>query len=552
MIESSFIEWLDFGDAAQKIDVYSKNIIIKIFRFFRALNKNKFPIFLEIILMIIYFMQLLSIASYFVSSDNDIILEIFNYLKNILLFSELINDNNTYTYMFNIFLLIILVDIFILNIIFFTIKKVQLKILIYITNLINILIYYYFIVPIIGIFIISFWCEDNQHKILQITCFSNTKHLIYIIFSFFFSLLSIFVAILYSIFYNEIGSITSNLNEKIIRIKCKYELICLINKIIIVVFCFILKIINNNNDILKLIYLILIFLICVIMSLYVYKNVYYYNNMINYITYLGWFFCSWYSLCIILKSIFTLKNISITILIGWIIIIISLYKLKKINEILLITETNILEFKNIKSVEIYNNILLNQLTTLTNNSTKVLLYGNIKSIEEYIDNNPELSYHYHKLLNDKYLNKLHNKDNELPVLSIIYIIYSILLEKSLFKEEIALYMSYFLINHLKNPTYAILLCSKIKTFSFTGSYHKYLLVEDIKEYLTYKLNSSNKESIKHVQIGSLILYYLYADLFKMKIYEGLSNQIDYFDILRNNINFFMYNLFKKERVIKII
>ena len=49
MIESSFIEWLDFGDAAQKIDVYSKNIIIKIFRFFRALNKNKFPIFLEII-----------------------------------------------------------------------------------------------------------------------------------------------------------------------------------------------------------------------------------------------------------------------------------------------------------------------------------------------------------------------------------------------------------------------------------------------------------------------------------------------------------------------
>ena len=536
MIESSFIEWLDFGDAAQKIDVYSKNNIIKIFRFFRALNKNKFPTFLEIILMIIYFMQLLSITSYFVSSDNDIILEIFNYLKNILLFSDLINDNNTYTYMFNIFFVIILVDILIMNIIFFTIKHAKLKILIYIINLINILVYYYFIVPIIDISITSFWCEDNQHKIMQVTCFSNMKHLIFTIFSFFFSLLSIFIAILYSIFYNEIGSITSNLNEKIIRIKCKYELICLINKIIIVVFCFILKIINNNNDILKLIYLILIFLICVIMSLYVYKNVYYYNNMINYITYLGWFFCSWYSLCIILKSIFTLKNISITILIGWIIIIISLYKLKKINEILLITETNILEFKNIKSVEMYNNILLNQLTNITNNSTKILLYGNIKNVEEYIYNNPELSYHYHKLLNDKYFNKLYNKDIELPILSVIYIIYSTLLEKSLFKQEIALYMSYFLINRLKNPTYAILLCSKMKAFNFTDSYHKYLLVEDIKEYLTYKLNSSNKESIKYVQIGSLILYYLYVDLFKMRIYDGISNQIDYFDVLRNNIN----------------
>ena len=185
MIESSFIEWLDFGDAAQKIDVYSKNNIIKIFRFFRALNKNKFPIFLEIILMIIYFMQLLSIASYFVSSDNDIILEIFNYLKNILLFSDLINDNNTYTYMFNIFFVIILVDILIMNIIFFTIKHAKLKILIYIINLINILVYYYFIVPIIDISITSFWCEDNQHKIMQVTCFSNMKHLIFTIFSFF-------------------------------------------------------------------------------------------------------------------------------------------------------------------------------------------------------------------------------------------------------------------------------------------------------------------------------------------------------------------------------
>ena len=49
-------------------------------------------------------------------------------------------------------------------------------------------------------------------------------------------------------------------------------------------------------------------------------------------------------------------------------------------------------------------------------------------------------------------------------------------------------------------------------------YYKYLLTEEIKEFLIYKLNkNTNKESIKHVQIGSVILYNLYIYLFKIKI-----------------------------------
>ena len=59
-------------------------------------------------------------------------------------------------------------------------------------------------------------------------------------------------------------------------------------------------------------------------------------------------------------------------------------------------------------------------------------------------------------------------------------------------------------------------------------------MEDIKEYLTYQLKkNSKKESIKNVQIGKVILYYLYTDLFRTKIYDALSNQIDYFEVLKS-------------------
>ena len=82
----------------------------------------------------------------------------------------------------------------------------------------------------------------------------------------------------------------------------------------------------------------------------------------------------------------------------------------------------------------------------------------------------------------------------------------------------------------------MLLCSKLKNTNHKCSYYKYLLIEDIKKYLIYKLNkNANKESIKHVQIGSVILYYLYIYLFKIKIYDAICNQIEYFDLLKNSI-----------------
>jgi len=61
-------------------------------------------------------------------------------------------------------------------------------------------------------------------------------------------------------------------------------------------------------------------------------------------------------------------------------------------------------------------------------------------------------------------------------------------------------------------------------------------MEGIKEYLVNKIDKSNdRSSVKHVQISSVILYNIYIDMFKLKIYDATTSQIDYFEILKNTV-----------------
>ena len=118
MIDSNVIEWLDFGDSTQKIDVYVLTYKKKLFRFFSELLKNKnFPN-LEIIFIIIYFIQLMIIA--LISDEkNDFIIEILMYLKNIFLFSEIIDNGEIYKKILLIISAIIIIDILLMFIIIF-------------------------------------------------------------------------------------------------------------------------------------------------------------------------------------------------------------------------------------------------------------------------------------------------------------------------------------------------------------------------------------------------------------------------------------------------
>ena len=97
MIESNVIEWLDFGDSAQKLDIFTHPQLLKIFYFFQNLiNYNSFPSSFQIVLQIIQFIQLYSIASYFADEKNDVIIEILSYLKSVILFYDLIDTKKIY------------------------------------------------------------------------------------------------------------------------------------------------------------------------------------------------------------------------------------------------------------------------------------------------------------------------------------------------------------------------------------------------------------------------------------------------------------------------
>ena len=128
MIESNVINWLDFGDSIQKIDIYSKNKILFIFRAFRILIKNRTPVAIEIILMIISFLQLLCVSSFFIEPEEDILIIILNYFRNIFLVPDLISiDSKYYIKFFIANNAIIYIDIILFLIILFTSKIIKLN-----------------------------------------------------------------------------------------------------------------------------------------------------------------------------------------------------------------------------------------------------------------------------------------------------------------------------------------------------------------------------------------------------------------------------------------
>ena len=398
-------------------------------------------------------------------------------------------------------------------------------------NLINITINYYLIGPTIFISLMSLYCENNMHKYLNVLCFHNSKHLIILILSFLMSLLYILVSFIFSFFYYQIGLIGIDFNNGLVRTFSNYELFCLVLKIIIFIFRFLLT--RKSNMIYKIIYEIFIILNCFIMSIYSYKNVFYFNNCINNINHIGWNISCWFSICILLKNLLNIKVISISIIVGSFLIIIISIEIQKINQHPLFYDKKNFEFKNIINIEILKNNLLTNLYE-TNNKSELLIIEFIIEFEQFLQNNPELNDYYNLLLNDINLNKRFNKINELKIMSIIFILYLFNLEKFSYKEEIVLCFCYFLINKFKNPTYSMLLCSKLKSETFKGLYYKYLLIEDIKKYLNVRLNKKvNKSSIKYCEIGNIILFNLYSNLLKIRIYDALYYQIDYFDLLKN-------------------
>ena len=126
MIESSIIEWLDFGDSAQNIDIYSKNHLITIFKFMRTLLKNKnFPLIVYLVLLLFFFVQIWTICIINVTIEKEFLLDILSYLKNISILYEVITSDIIYKKILLSLFLIIFFDFIIMIVVLFTNSKIN-------------------------------------------------------------------------------------------------------------------------------------------------------------------------------------------------------------------------------------------------------------------------------------------------------------------------------------------------------------------------------------------------------------------------------------------
>ena len=521
----------------QNLDVYSKKKLVKFFNLMRVLLSYKtFSIFFFLILKFFFFLQLMMLTIESIKDEKDHYINVLKYISKVIFIQEIVKDKQSYEIAVTFISILALITFFCIIYLIISIKigRFYMKFLVFFLNLIIIILMQYLIGPIVQISLMSITCKNNKHVFLGYECFKNYKHLLIVIASIINLLFFLFLSISLSIYYNEIGAI--NENKIGIRINCNYEVYMNISKILMFLLAYFIKFHCPDKKVYKLLLQGYIFFNTLFLSLYVYYTVLYYDERIYLITQFGWSFVCWSDFCIFMKTSLNINDTTIFHLIGWIILGISLYLLEDYRREYLLTDFNIFEAKTLKEIELFNLTLYNLMNQRSVKS-KTLLIGIIKKFEEYVKNSPELNEEFNKLCGNEHLKKKFNSTSALPILIIIYLIYDHHLEKSLLKNDIVLNMCYFLMNKVKNPAFAISLCSKMKVTSHKHLYFKYILMEEIKEYLVNKLSkSNNKESIKHVQIGSVILYNIYMELFKIKIYDAACNQIDYFDILKNNVS----------------
>ena len=535
MIEERIIEWLDLGDSVQKIDIYQKKKLLIFFKFFSMIVAHGIGSeIIDIIFIFIFFFQIISLSTVNLNPNNDLVLEILKYIENIVLPYKVLTNSKNYIILSSIVWGICSVHIILSIFIFiFLSRKTIIKLLFFFLSIIDFVVYYYLIGPIIFLTLSGTYCPDNKHYILDVECYSDSKHLAYTILNFIFGLYSLYIVETFSLYYNQIGSLNnSNINS---RVNCEYDIYCSNAKLIVYIIIYFYRKYCPDSTIFKYIYQFYIFLSCGLLSIYSIKSVFYYNKRINALIHFSWFFCSWFSLCIILKICFDINDITLLVLFGLILMIIIFIYQRTYSYYNRLTQLDFFNEKNLVYIERFNSELID-LYNSDKKTDKILLNGVIKKFQDYVGSNPELNDIFNKLMNNEFMKKKFFSMNQLSMLSVIFTIYCYHLEKTEIKTDITLHMCYFLINKLKNVAFAIFLLNKLKNNNHTQLYQKFVLMEKIKEFLINKLNKNSfKNNIKHIQIGSVILYYQYMNLFKIKIYDGTCDQIDYFDTLRNNV-----------------
>ena len=536
MIENDIINWLDISESMKYIDIYSKPIRSKFFRIIHVMMGFKsFGSFWYLLLKLFYFLQIMMLAINGLPSDtSDNTVTLLKYISSIFLVNEYLSNESFYSLVILVLsiLTLIIILIYIYIEISINLGKFYIRLPVSILNYFNPLLIDYLMGPIIMITLLSTKCdENNEHILLHKKCFSDPIHLVVMIFALINLLFYLCYDYLLSVYYNEIGAI--NENKLSARINCNYELFVFLNKCVIFILSYINEYYYPDNKLMRMVIQIYICLSYILFCIYCYQEVFYYTATVDIVHLYGNAFISWFSFCLILRELLKFSDISILLIVGFIIIAIILYLLEDDRRDFLLTDFNIFQANSIKKIEIFVQQLYN-LISVNSIKNKTILVGMIEKFENYFQKNYELNGKYTKLHMDEIVNKKITNKLELKILSIVYLIYEYHLNQEQFTNDILIIMSYFLMNKFKKSTLAIKYCSQISVKQHKYLYLKYVLMEEIKDFLVFKITKATDiDTMSHIQISSMILYYIYSDLFKIKIYDAACSQIDYFDHLTN-------------------
>ena len=539
MIESDLISLIDLKDSILTIDIYSNPYLVKFFRFFYLIKQYKQKRYIvEFLFKFCYFSQILFICLINVSDNlkkNDVLIKIILTLKNILYVGDVVDNKTKFIIATSLGYFICFFMIFLIIYIVVMEKKSHsypLKLF----NYIYIFFENYLFGFLIVLFLMSTKCENKNFVIFKDECQKSTKHNTIMAISLFFLGFIIIYSILISIYYNEIGGIQHVHLYK--RINNHYEIYLNLFSIIIYFAGYYIEFHSyKKREFLNIFIRGLIFFISCILIIYMRKKVYFYERRLNILYFTGWSYIGWFSLSLLIQEIFDLKQSLFFVIIGWLLIFLLNYYIIYLHGEEILTETNIFEAKSAKEIELFISNFFNIMNDISHHS-QLLLSGLINTIVEIFETNPEILEKYEKFISNKILiEKFGGKGNiTFDTYSIVYVIYEYLLEKSKLKVDALFLMSYFCINKLHNYSLAISICTKNKVIGYLNHYNKFCLMEDIKQCLTKSFNSELKsnDSIRHIDIGSVILYTKLIDILKIKIYDATSNQVDYLDILRNS------------------
>ena len=98
MIESNIINWIDFGDSMQLLDVYTKKKLIKFFNLMKVLISYKdFSIFFFIIMKFYFFFKLMIITIVNIDKNTyDNAISILQYISKVIFIQEMVTDKKSY------------------------------------------------------------------------------------------------------------------------------------------------------------------------------------------------------------------------------------------------------------------------------------------------------------------------------------------------------------------------------------------------------------------------------------------------------------------------